>query len=222
MRDATAPERAWIAARYSDPARYASRNLRHVPLGFWRQVVHHCRMIRAQNHALPLSVDGRPARDPADRQAAVFGINEALKTLNLQEWSWTVLDWLRLYDGLEQYLPAHDDPMLATARVFASIVRRRTNTKVIVADIIKDIELEPFMHWHAQWVSIDGDAVGPAWKPLAEPPVPFWQYLQNQPSGAHELRTQRLPPMHVDSQALRNWLVAGYLRFVLPRRKPAE
>ena len=167
-------------------------------------------------------MNDRSVRDPADRQAAVFSINQALKALDLQEWSWTVLDWLRLYDGFEQYLPAHDDPMLATARVFTSIVRRRTNVRVIVSDIIKDLEDEPFLHWHAQWLDAKGAAVGKPWRPMVEPALPFWQFLQNQPAGAQELRTQRLPPMHVDSQALRNWLVAGYLRFVLPRRNPTS
>ena len=177
-------------------------------------------MIRADHAATRLSGADQPARDPADRQAAVFDINQALKALDLQEWSWTVLDWLRLYDGFEQYLPPHDDPMLATARVFASIVRRRANTKVIVSDIVKDLEEQPFMHWHAQWLDQQGEPVGQPWQPLGEPPIPFWDFLQNRPDGAHQLRTQRLPPMHSDSQALRNWLVAGYLRFVLPRRNP--
>ena len=191
---------------------------RHVRVGLAPRVGHHGRMIRGTTPATPLAMNERPARDPADRQAGVFGINQALKALDLQEWSWTVLDWLRLYDGFEQYLPPHDDPMLATARVFASIVRRRTNVRVIVSDIIRDIEEEPFMHWHAQWVDPSGVAVGKPWQPLVEPPLPFWDYLANKPEGAHQLRTQRLPPMHVDAQVLRNWLVAGYLRFVLPRR----
>ena len=89
----------------------------------------------------------RPARDPADRQAGVFGISQALKALDLQEWSWTVLDWLRLYDGFEQYLPRHDDPVLSTERVFTSFARRRSNIRIIVSDIIKDIEQQPFLCW---------------------------------------------------------------------------
>jgi hypothetical protein len=159
-------------------------------------------------------------RDPQDRQAAVFSINQSLKALDLQEWSWTILDWLRLYDGFEQYIPREHDPMLAVESAFASVVRRRNNDKVLAGDIAREIERQPFMHWHACWVDADGRKVGQSWVPLAEPPVPFWDYLRQPPMGGRAVKTERLPPMHVPSEVFRNWLVAGYLRFVLPRRVP--
>lgn len=199
------------------------RNLLHVPGGFELQVGHHRGMIRSASPTTNTrDVADRPARSPADRQAAVFDIGQALQALDLQEWSWTLLDWLRLYDGFEQYLPPHDDPLLSTARVFASVVRRRANTRVIVSDIVQSLEEQPFMYWHAQWVDAQATPVGMSWKPLGQPSVSFWEYLDQRPDGAQALRAIQLESIHVDSQTLRNWLVAGYLRYVLPHRKPTS
>jgi len=127
------------------------------------------------------------------------------------------MDWLRLYDGFERYLPTEDDPVFATARVLDRFAQRR-GERVIASDIVKVLEQQPFMHWHAQWVDARGRSVGVRWRPLGEPPIPFAEFARQMPPGAFELRAQRLAPMHVDSQAFRNWLIAGYLRFVLPRR----
>ena len=172
-------------------------------------------MIQAVHPATQPSGD-RTVRDPSDRQAAVFRINHALQALDIREWSWTVMDWLRLYDGFEQYLPQHDDPVLSTERAFASVIRRHGTARVSPAQVLTEIEQQSFMYWHAQWLDADKNAIGKAWKPLA-PPVPFWDYLRNTPEGAVELRTQRLESMHVDSQAFRSWLMAGWLRFVSGR-----
>lgn len=180
-------------------------------------LVHHWRMIRAVTNASPLP-GAQPSRAPDDRQAAIFSIVQALKTLELQEWTWTVMDWLRLYDGFEQFLPQQDDPVLASERVLARAHGRRTNDRVICSDVVKELEQLPFLRWHAQWLDASGEPVAPAWRPLAEPPVPFWQFAGQKPPGAAELRVAQRPTMHVESQAFRNWLIAGYLRFVLPRR----
>ena len=174
-------------------------------------------MIQAVNTAThPYGAD-RAGRDPADRQAAIFGIGQSLKTLEMREWSWTVMDWLRLYDGFEQYLPRHDDPVLSVERSFASVIRRRGNERISPGKVLTEIEQQPFMFWHAQWLDARGNPVGAAWKPLGEPSIPFWEFSSNKPAGAVELRTQRLETMHIESQAFRSWLMAGWLRFVSPR-----
>lgn len=173
-------------------------------------------MIQAVHPATQPSGD-RTERDPSDRQAAVFRISQALQALDVREWSWTVMDWLRLYDGFEQYLPQHDDPVLSTERAFAIVIRQRGPGRVSPSQVLTEIEQQEFMYWHAQWLDENKNPVGKAWKPLGEPPVPFWDYLRSKPDGAVELRTQRHESMHVESRAFRAWLMAGWLRFVVPR-----
>lgn len=176
-------------------------------------------MIKAVQPAPPSS-EARTPRDPQDRQAAVYRINAALEALDVREWSWTVMDWLRLYDGFEQYLPPHDDPVLSTERAFAHVVQLQGPQLASPAEVLAEIERQPFMYWHAQWLDGKQAPVGKAWKPISGQPVPFWDYLRSKPEGAVELRTQRLESMHVDQHAFRSWLMAGWLRFVSNRKEP--
>lgn len=161
--------------------------------------------------------DGRPARLPTDRQAAVYTINASLLALDLQRWSWTVMAWLALYDGFEQYVPPADDPAIAVSRIFAHLARMPPGSRVGPAQVLHDIEKQHFMFWHAQWVDGEGTPVGLPWRPLErEPAQSFWTYLGNRPDGAKEVRSQRLPMMHCESSRFRNWLMAGWLRFSMP------
>ena len=158
------------------------------------------------------------ARDPNDARSALFEIAGVLKTLELQQWSWTLTNWLGLYDGFEQYVPAEIDPMLVVSRVFKRFMREPSNSKIIASDIASALIDLPFMYWHAQWVDSQGQPVGTFWRPLVEPGMPFWGYLSDKPAGAVQLVVERRDDMHLDPQVLLQWLIAGYLRFVLPRR----
>ena len=162
--------------------------------------------------------DGRPSRSPSDRQAAVYSITASLQALDLRQWSWTIMDWLALYDGFEQYVPPEHDPAIAVARVFASLARQPPSQRVGPADVVFNIAKQPFMCWHAQWVDASGDSVGGPWRPLEHSPgQAFWAYLGTKPEGGHQIRTQRLPMPHVDLAQHSNWLMAGWLRFSMGR-----
>jgi hypothetical protein len=50
----------------------------------------------------------RPSAD--DIRAAYSDISVSLHLLDMRGWYWTLADWLRLYEGLEAYLPPEDEP----------------------------------------------------------------------------------------------------------------
>ena len=86
--------------------------------------------------------------------------------------------------------------------------------------LAKAIEQERFMRWRAHWVDAAGRAVGEPWQPLQMPGTPWWDFVASKPASATGIRTQIDPGTEIEATLLRQWLVAGYLRFVLPKRAP--
>jgi hypothetical protein len=160
------------------------------------------------------AVSSSPAAD-AGRVATLFEIGTSLKALELQQWMWTITDFLRLYDGLQEHLPAADDPIAAVRRVLATLRSTRGPGRVIGSDVVREIERCSFLRWHTQWVDGKERAVGAAWEPLREPGQAFVDYTSASPAGAVALRVRRLDTMHVEPARLSQWLMAGYLRYVM-------
>jgi hypothetical protein len=149
------------------------------------------------------------------RVAALFEITAALKALELQDWTWTILDFLRLYEGLQDQIAPADDPVAAVTRVLTSLLSTRGAGQVIGSDVVREIERCSFLRWHAQWVNAKDMPVGAAWDPLKEPGHAFAAYARSRPAGAVSLRVKRLESMHVEPARLSRWLMAGYVRYVM-------
>lgn len=159
------------------------------------------------------------ARHRGDRGAAVYSISQTLKLLDMREWTWTVFDWLRLYDGFEEHIPPEADPHICMAHALCEVARENTRRKVIASHLATAVEREPWLRYRAQWVDAAGNAVGPEWKPL-ELGIPWFDYYDARPASAASVRTELRPRTEEDARLLRQWLVAAYLRFATPRRPP--
>jgi hypothetical protein len=87
------------------------------------------------------------------------------------------------------------------------------------AKVVDALQALAFLRWQVQWLDFTGKPIGEAWQPLGAPSVPFATFLKNKPASANDQpQLKKLTTLHVDIQAFRSWLVAGYLRFVSPHR----
>jgi hypothetical protein len=159
-----------------------------------------------------------PPYSASDLRAAYSDISVSLHLLDMRGWYWTLADWLRLYEGLEAYLPPEDDPVICTARALCTVAHT-PSTRLGAAKVVDALQALAFLRWHVQWMDFTGKLIGEPWQPLGAPSVPFAEFLKNRPVSANRApRFKKLKTLHVDNQAFRSWLVAGYLRFVSPHR----
>ncbi len=58
----------------------------------------------------------------------------------MRGWSWTLLEWLRLYDGFEAFLPPEDDPVMGVARALDRLAHEPPSSRIGAADVINAVQ----------------------------------------------------------------------------------